>query len=281
MKIIAYTVSAFTAHGKGGNKAGVVLNAAMLSEAQMLSIAKALGYSETAFITPSNVATHKVRFFTPTEEVDLCGHATVATWALLHMQGLKPGVYSQETMAGNLGVIINGDGTVYMQQTRPHFLKKVPLKEIEIVLGINGKDFSSELEPQIVSTGLQDLLVPVRDKAVLNNMKPSFEKMVKLSKHYDVTGLHVFALNGADNPVASARNFAPRVGIDEESATGTSNGALLCYLKENGTLKGDGEFCIEQGEVMDNLSFVLGKFIDGRVWVGGEAKLLQEEAFNV
>lgn len=75
-----YVVSAFCKNNKGGNKAGVVLNRQDLTDAQKLEIAKQLGYSETAFVTASCMADFKLQYFTPTEEVPLCGHATIAAF---------------------------------------------------------------------------------------------------------------------------------------------------------------------------------------------------------
>jgi len=82
-----YRVTAFSDSAHGGNLAGVVLDADSLSEEQMLKIAKEVGYSETAFVMKSTKADFKVRFFTPTDEVDLCGHATIATFNLLRDLG--------------------------------------------------------------------------------------------------------------------------------------------------------------------------------------------------
>jgi len=277
--ITAYKVSAFTANGNGGNKAGVVLDADRLSDDQMLAIAKELAYSETAFVSRSEVATYKVRFFTITEEVDLCGHATIATWSLLFQKGfIEKGMYSQETLAGKLGIMISDRGSVFMQQTEPQFLGRVSPEEIASVLNIGKADFEDSLQSQIVSTGLKDIFVPVRNKEVLRNLRPNLSGMTDLSKKYDVTGLHVFALG--EGCTAVARNFAPLVGIDEESATGTSNGALLCFLKEKDKLEEQDVYRIEQGESMGQLSEILGKFIDGRVWVGGQATLLGEQVIE-
>src|SRR5581483_413324 len=228
MQIIAYTINSFTAHGSGGNSAGVVFDADDLSNQQMLATAAKLGYSETAFVSKSAKATHKVQFFTPTEEVDLCGHATIATWALMFQKGIhKSGTYSQETLAGLLGIDIADTGIVYMQQTLPKFYERVLADETLPVLGIPESGLNNVLKPQVVSTGLKDLLVPVKDKDILYTMQPDFGAMTALSEKYDVTGLHVFCLLHGQESLAIARNFAPRVGIPEESATGTSNGALL------------------------------------------------------
>ena len=78
-----YVVSAFSKGNQGGNKAGVVLDCRSLTPADMAAIAKDLGYSETAFLIKSNVADLKIRYFTPTEEVPLCGHAIITDPALI------------------------------------------------------------------------------------------------------------------------------------------------------------------------------------------------------
>lgn len=80
MKIKVYKLNSFAKAKEGGNAAGVVLNADSLSEKEMAKIAAVLGFSETAFVLQSNVADFKLRFFTPNEEVDLCGHATIASF---------------------------------------------------------------------------------------------------------------------------------------------------------------------------------------------------------
>ena len=95
-----YVVSAFSKGNQGGNKAGVVLDCRSLTPADMAAIAKNLGYSETAFLIKSNVADFKIRYFTPTEEVPLCGHATIATVSLLHSLGKLDKDASKDVVKG-------------------------------------------------------------------------------------------------------------------------------------------------------------------------------------
>lgn len=83
MEIKVYKINAFAKTAIGGNPAGVVVNADELSENDMKKIAGIVGLSETAFVMKSDVADFRVRFFTPTEEVDLCGHATIGTFSIL------------------------------------------------------------------------------------------------------------------------------------------------------------------------------------------------------
>ena len=111
-----HIVNAFTANGEHGNPAGVILDADELTEGQMLAIARQVGLSETAFVSESDTATKKVRFFASTEEVDLCGHATIAAWSLLKSLGIiANGAYKQETRAGTLGIDVQDDIT-FMEQ---------------------------------------------------------------------------------------------------------------------------------------------------------------------
>lgn len=122
MEVEVSTLHAFSDKALGGNPAGVVLQAAHLSESQMQEIARQVGFSETAFVMPSEQADFKVRFFTPSDEVDLCGHATIALFYLMRTQHLVDvGTYTLETLAGILKVVIEVNGEVYLAQTLPEF----------------------------------------------------------------------------------------------------------------------------------------------------------------
>jgi PhzF family phenazine biosynthesis protein len=220
MPHILYQVNAFTMKGKNGNPAGVVLQADDLSAQQMQSIATQAGFSETAFVRAAKDATRELRFFTPTNEVDLCGHATIASWALLHQKGeVSAGAYTQHTKAGLLGVTILESGLVFMQQNPAVFYDEVPASALCPLIGIDEDSFHENLKPQIVSTGIRDLFVPVREKSVLSRLNPNLEMIVEFSRQHDISGLHCFALLEGGESVASTRNFAPIDGIDEEAAT--------------------------------------------------------------
>ena len=231
MKIMAYKINAFAMTEEGGNAAGVVLNADMLSENDMKKIAGILGFSETAFVMESDVADYRVRFFTPAAEVDFCGHATIGVFSTLFSKGyIKFENYTQETKAGVLNVEVMEDSSIMMNQPKPNFYEIVEKKEIADSLNISVDDMNQKLPAQIVSTGLRDIIVPIRSIEVLNDIKPDFEKVSEISKKYNTIGYHLFALDPLRNSSAHCRNFAPLYGITEESATGTSNGALACYL---------------------------------------------------
>lgn len=272
-----YEVNAFTANGENGNPAGVVLHTDNLSEQQMQVIAAQAGFAETAFVSRYKDAARELRFFTQTNEVDLCGHATIASWALMHQKGELPaGDYTQQTKAGPLGVTIMESGLVFMEQNPASFYEEVPASTISPLVGVDENVFHDSLKPQIISTGIRDLLIPVKEKAVLAGLAPDLPEIKKFSIEHDISGLHFFALLEGSGSIASTRNFAPKDGIDEEAATGTSNGALLCYLREKGLLPEQKVYRIEQGEAMGQLSYIYGKFVGGIVWVGGAATLIRE-----
>lgn len=276
MDIKVNQVNAFTANSLGGNPAGVVLSDDELTEAQMLEVAKRAGFSETAFVMRDDLATRRLRFFTPTDEVDLCGHATIASWSYLYNQKILPiGNYTQMTKAGLLKVEICDNGLIYMEQARQEFFEVISAEEVATALGIRCFDLYPGLEARIVSTGLRDILVPVVNEDILSKLKPNFRAISEISSRYGVVGMHVFTPLSGQQSIASSRNFAPLFGINEESATGTSNGALLCYLREYKRLTPQGEYRIEQGRAMGDLSYIYGKFIEGAVWVGGEATIIK------
>lgn len=280
MNVTVYIVDSFIAKGKGGNPAGVVLDAAGLSAKQMQAIAKQVGLSETAFVLPSSHATHEVRFFTPVNEVDLCGHATIGTWAVLHQKGyIEPGNYTQQTRAGLLKINIEPSGVVSMEQAKASFGPLVPREDVAKILNLDITAFADYL-PQIVSTGIATLVVGLVDKSALLNLQPDLEGIKAMETKYGFMLTHPFVLLAAGDSLATGRDFGPSLGITEESATGTANGALLAYLNHHGIVKQNQKCRFEQGESMGKLSYLYGEIVEATVWVGGQAKLVKEETVN-
>ncbi len=253
MKAKVYKVSSFAKSKEGGNPAGVVLDADLFSVSQMKKIAAYVGFSETAFVMNSDEADFKVRFFTPTEEVDLCGHATIATFYTLAELGIiKTGSYKQETKAGILGIELLKNGSVMMNQRIPEFFEILDREEVASSLNIKTSDLIDELPVQIVSTGIRDIIIPIKNLMLLNHMNPNFDKIIDISRKYNVIGYHTFTLETITGANANCRNFAPLYDIPEESATGTSNGALGCYLYQHGVVNGNqvANLVMEQGYSM-------------------------------
>ena len=273
-----YHVTAFPYNELGGNKAGVVYPADTLTDQEKQTIAELLNYSETAFVSKSSKASFKVQFFTPISEVDLCGHATIATFNTLRDEGvIKLGIYRQETKAGILKIDVR-DSSVFMEQKLPTYGEV--LVHSDIIDAFEDKDYlHPNLAIQILSTGMREIFVPVKDVKTLNNLKPRFNMISRLSETYHVIGIHAFAF---DKNHVYGRNFAPSVGIDEESATGTSNGALSCYLHQY-VSPNKVEYKLFQGFSMNKPSVIATRLeVDELneikcVWVGGTAQILRKE----
>ena len=298
MKKKIFQIDAFTDRYFGGNPAGVVTGAVGLSEEDMRKIAKEMNLSETAFVFESREEgyDYEVRFFTPTQEVDLCGHATIATFYALWENNKalfdsEKVIYRQKTKAGILPVELNFLDkkleSVMMTQTTPSFYDRaINLQELAIIMGLNIEDIGIEgrdVAPMIVSTGLPDIMLPVKNLSSLKKIKPNLTKLATLSNELGVTGVHAFTMETEeDTSDLSCRNFAPAAGIDEEAATGTSNGALGAYLIKNDILSFTSPRTIvcEQGYYMDRPSKIIVK-VEGTsdnmlIKVGGKAVVVLE-----
>ncbi|MBE0370368.1 PhzF family phenazine biosynthesis protein [Pseudoalteromonas sp. MMG013] len=249
-------VNSFTDNGTGGNSAGVVFNADKLSNTQKLKIAQAVGFSETAFVSEDNEADFEVSFFTTTSEVDFCGHATLAAFSTMYQKAIIPvGNYVQRTKAGMLAVCIDPNGKIVMEQQLPQKLRDFSYQEISDVLGIEVDILERTTLPiEVISTGLPDVIIPV-PLGFLDKIKPNDHNIAEFCRKHKVVGFHVFELYEQQNTLtASCRNFAPLFGISEESATGTSNGALACYLAEHLDIGCD--YVFEQGRAMNCTSII-------------------------
>ncbi len=289
MKIKVFTLNSFAKTPAGGNPAGVVLEADGLSEKQMMFISKKVGFSETAFVQKSDKADYKVRFFTPVDEVNLCGHATIATYYLMwKKRQAKNGFLKQETKAGILGIEITEGGTIFMNQIPPQYYGELDKNQIAESLNIPVNYLDEELPVEIVSTGLKDIIVPLKSMGYLFLVKPNLQRINEISKQYKVIGYHIFTSETKFNSTAHCRNFAPLYGVPEESATGTATGALSCYLFKHGKINRTqvDKLLFEQGYSMNRPSEVLAKLLVSddeikEVKVGGKAIIAKELEIEV
>lgn len=278
-----YVAAAFSKDDKGGNKAGVVLGRSELTSVQKAAIAKEMGYSETAFVLDSDKADFKLQYFTPTEEVPLCGHATIAAFSTLKLLNMldKPDC-TIETEAGILNIHIKDDGLILMEQNRPAYLEVL---DSDIFTGCIERNFIDHRFPiQIVSTGLNDVMLPINSVEHLEQLSPDFEMIANMSKEKEVVGAHAFTMIKESDVTAICRNFAPLYGIDEESATGTANCALACYLFKY--YKQQSQYVFEQGHNMGDISRIVVNLsyhenVIDSVFVGGYGYLLGKRSLPV
>jgi len=290
-----FIVDAFTDQLFGGNPAGVVLLPSgkdFPEDEMMRKTAAELRYSETAFIKALDDGTFNIRYFTPAAEVDLCGHATIASFFAMVKKGyIKPdSVYTNHTLAGKLQIKVTKD-SVLMDMGKAEAFgmleEKEKLNRLYSVMGIPTEVPQARgefLYPELVSTGLTDIMMAVEDEAALAAIKPDFPALSALSKEYNVTGVHAFTFQSGDQAI-HCRNFAPLYDIDEEAATGTSNGALTYYLYKRGLIEKDTENIFIQGEGMGRPSKIISlltlKNEEIRIQVGGTAVIVAEGEINL
>lgn len=235
-----YQIDSFTKEKLTGNPAGVITNAAGLSDYEMQKIARELNNSETAFIFPSDNKEYDVhiRFFTPTNEVPICGHATIAAhYARAVENSLSTSRIYHKTGAGILPVDIvkeNNDYKITMTQGKIEFgtiMEGENKKELLAALHIEGSDLLENYKIQIVSTGHSKVMVGIKNIEVLNALQPNYDALSRLSKVIKCNGYYVFTVGSQDSDILiHGRMFAPAIGINEDPVTGNANGPLGAYL---------------------------------------------------
>ena len=289
-----YIVDAFTDTLFGGNPAGVVIlpeGADFPDDETCVKTAAELRYSETAFIKRLGDNEFNIRYFTPAAEVELCGHATIGSFAALRYGGyIGDGDFMNHTISGDLNISVSGQ-RVLMDMATPVKINEITeyeaLKELYTIMGLDYDDLKARglaLTPQMVSTGLPDIMMPVPTLADLEAIDPDFKALSDLSAKYEVVGVHAFTRDG-DDATCHVRNFAPLYDIDEEAATGTSNGALTHYGYLNGFVKSGDDCKFIQGEKMKRPSVIESHIeVDGDkclIRVGGGGVMLAEGEINL
>ena len=259
-----YTLDVFTTTRFEGNPLAVFTDGDSLSDDQMQAIAREMNLAETVFVQkPTDErALARLRIFTTREELKLAGHPVVGTWFLLAELGVVPaqegGVHvMQETGAGVLPVEIRfKDGRpqrVTMTQTeaafRPTKFRKTALAKS---LGLAPKDFDSHLDPECVSTGIFNLMVPLKNGAALGKISMNMFELRKLLGK-NATMAYCFATGG--NGKVFSRGMLPWE-IYEDPATGSAAGSLGAYLVRHGKLAPGHTLSILQGEEMRRPSHI-------------------------
>lgn len=235
------TIDAFTKKQFQGNPAGVVLEAAGLTDMQMQYIAREINHPETAFILPATTkdANLRIRWFSPAKEVPLCGHATIASFHALAEEGLEgmttngQHYFRLETKSGILAVRVEKnfyDTTVELELPLPKFKikKKLPASTLH-ALGILTKNINNDL-PVVADLYLY---IPVKSLATVENINPDFPELANELKKMKLNGVCIFSLETKEKDSAvHSRFFAPNYGINEDPVTGSANGPLGCYLQK-------------------------------------------------
>ncbi|ODV56443.1 PhzF family phenazine biosynthesis protein [Lysinibacillus fusiformis] len=239
-KIEFFYVDAFTTETFGGNPAGVIPNAENLTDEEMQKIANELNLSETAFLLPPTNANanYKIRYFTPTKEVDFCGHATLGTAWLMANKYNWIDKDDKIVFESNIGLIPvkwlmenNQLTRVSMTQVSPQ-VKSIDISPAVVadLVGIQDTDIDDRYPIKIANTGVPHLMVPVKTRQAIDQAEPKLNELKKMNNHFNLSTTHLFTFDTNGQFDIYTRDFCPNIGIDEDPVTGAANGALGGYL---------------------------------------------------
>jgi trans-2,3-dihydro-3-hydroxyanthranilate isomerase len=259
-----YTLDVFTTTRFEGNPLAVITDGDGLSQDAMLAVAREMNLCETVFVqkpTEDN-ALARLRIFTTREELKLAGHPVIGTWFLLAELGVVPaqegGVHVlQQTGAGILPVEIRfKDGrpqrVTMTQKTAAFRPAKINKKALAAALGLTPKDFDPKLDPEYVSTGIFNLMVPLRNRAALGKIAMN---MLALRKLLGKNGTMAYCFTVGENGKVFSRGMLPWE-LYEDPATGSAAGSLGAYLVRHGKLSPAHTLSVLQGEEMGRPSHI-------------------------
>ncbi len=241
-------IAAFTEDPAGGNPAGVVLTDRALDDPTMQAVAAGVGYSETAFAWPGDGGRLEVRYFSPVAEVPFCGHATVATGALL-AEREGPGTHRLATRAGEVLVEVGADerGAWAALTSVEPWSERAP--EALVASALTAMGWSGEAlaeAPVVAFAGARHLVLPVRERATLRAMAYDFEALRDAMLDADLTTVAVLWREAADR--FHVRNAFPVGGVVEDPATGAAAAAIGGWLRQAGRVAAPVDLVLLQGE---------------------------------
>lgn len=265
-----FQIDAFTDKPFEGNPAAVTFGDD-LSRDEMQKIAREMNLSETAFISKSSSSDFKLQWFTPKNEVKLCGHGTIASLHFLNENNfLVKDEITFETLSGILKCRFNG-GKYFMQMPDYKIYGYNENKEAVVsALGLERKNLN---ETPFILLENGNLYIHVSSISVLKNTAPDFKSLKNIN---GIEGVVLFTRETIDEGNdAHTRYFTPWHGIDEDPVTGSANGPLLPVLQHLGFIKADGDVNVifEQGDFLNRRGRVGVSFFTGtnELYISGNA----------
>lgn len=216
MKIPIFQVDAFTNTRFHGNPAAVCPLEEWLSAESMQKIAAENNLAETAFFVMTGKEFH-IRWFTPKTEVDLCGHATLATAAV---------IFEKLSLKDNRIIFQSRSGTLNVKKELHGYTLDFPADKLQKIE--NAKDIVEAVgkEPREIMKGKEDYMLVYPSEKDIYRITPDFRKLSK------VTARGVIITAPGNNVDFVSRFFAPAVGIDEDPVTGSAHTTLTPYWSE-------------------------------------------------
>lgn len=255
-EVKVYHYDAFSAVPGKGNPAGVVFDADDFSEMVMQQIANKVGFNETVFVLNSTTADVRLRYFTPGHEINLCGHATMASLYGLKTRGLLGDQESItiETNVGLLPIRFEQDGdtiNMEMKQDQPQFMPfRGDIGKLASSIDLTSDDLDLSMPIVYGSTGTWTLLIPIRTLDSFSIMKPDSAEFPEVLLENPKASLHPFSFETRDSEaMMHARHFSsPYSGTTEDPVTGTASGVMGAYYLTYVNREADEvKFVVEQG----------------------------------
>jgi trans-2,3-dihydro-3-hydroxyanthranilate isomerase len=269
----------FTSRPLTGNGLAVVHHADGIDDATMLAFARETKLSETTYVQSATEpgADYRNRIWTIVGELPFAGHPSLGTAvAVAHARAEREAHYVQQTGAGLQAVDVelgaSGVARASMLQEPVVFGDAVDPQRVLAALGLELADGHPELPPQVVSTGLATLMVPVRDEAVLARARPDYALLGDLLRKLGTICAYLAAHDPARDAAHARSYFAADGMIVEDPATGSAAGPLCAYLHAR---TGADRVDIVQGEAMGRPSRLMCEAGE-RVRVAGDVVLLAE-----
>ena len=272
-------LAAFSQNGQGGNPAGVAFCDEMPNDAEMLKIAREVGYSETAFLV-KQADGWRVRYFAPELEVPFCGHATIALGAAL---GERFGAGEYKLILNQSVITVraerSGNGyssTLYSPETHSEDAPKEFVDEVLAGFHLTYQQLNPAFPIRFASGGAKHLILVAKDRKTLADMRYDFDKVRALMM--DKNLITISLLWQESDSVFHSRNAFAAGGVYEDPATGAAAAALAGYLRDIGWT-GKNEFTILQGEDMGVPSRLVVKYgpeVGESASVSGETRYINE-----
>lgn len=268
MKIPVKIVKAFTTDPHLGNPAGVIINDIGLDTVVMQKIAKQIGVSESVFIN-QNGNLYNLRYFSPTKEMDFCGHATIAAY---HAIGLKDRfTISFETRLGSKKIEIREDSLYFIDMGKLE--QQYVVKDIHLIADLIGVKKADIHGAEVLSVGVPKLLIKLSNLNILLKLQPQFDEISDFCQQTGIRGFYPYTQETllADSTF-HARQFNPMAGINEDPITGVAGAALGAWYGKN--------CIIEQGHSMNAFGRMFVE-VNETIKVGGQAVSFKDLSIEI
>jgi PhzF family phenazine biosynthesis protein len=280
--------AAFTVDGRGGNPAGVVLDARGLDGFDMQALAAEVGYSETAFLVarPGEPNVYDVRYFSPKQEVPFCGHATIA--AAVALAEVSPAAeLIFHTPAGFVSVSTSqndrGEVVAELTSVAPRVSEPEPdlVSAVLRALRWSPEDLNPDYPVRLANAGSEHLVLVTKTRERLADLDYDFDVLGKLMRDHGLVTVQLVWPESKKRYYA--RNPFAGSGVVEDPATGASAAAFGGYLRELGLIRENANFTITQGVDMGHPSEIKVSVIGGEpgVRVTGAARRIDDTFLDV